>query len=161
MSFTRRLHFKSKPLFVKLLLWVLLAVSSVAALFLTISYVVIPLHIALSPSLTPGFYELGLYGGSPSQTYISNGLTSPRISARTGAGLCRNGYTFINFNGASVPRPGPAILNDNNELIWKAEEFGTTTNLKVYTYRGEQYMTFWSGNKGGTMGKGVYYMVIG
>jgi hypothetical protein len=159
MPFMKRLRFQSKPLIIRLLLWAVIVVAGAAAVFLSISYVAIPLHVALSPSLHPTLYEWGLYGGSPSQTYASNGLSSPRISIRKDNSLCHDGYTFINFNGDSMPKAGPAILDENLELIWKAEDYGTTTNLKVQTYKGKQYLTFWSGSKGGTMGTGVYPMV--
>jgi hypothetical protein len=43
--------------------------------------------------------------------------------------------------------------------VWKTEGLGATTNLKLQTYKGEQYVTFWTGKKGGTMGRGVYHMV--
>ncbi|KAJ9612047.1 hypothetical protein H2200_003642 [Cladophialophora chaetospira] len=102
---------------------------------------------------------LGFYGGSPSQTYVSNGLSSPRISARKHDSSCNQEYTFLNFNGDSVPSPGPAILSASNELVWKAEGLGTTTNTKVQTYKGKQYLTFWAGKKGGTMGTGQYHLL--
>ncbi len=155
----RRLRFETNSLYARLLSWTVLAVACVVLLYLSISYVAIPFLILLSPTLHPALYELGFYGGSPSQTYISNGLSSPRISTRKYDSSCDPGYTFLNFNGDSVPHPGPAILDADNELVWKAEGQGTTTNLKVQTYKGEQYLTFWSGKKGGTMGAGVYYLV--
>jgi hypothetical protein len=159
MPFMKRLRFESRPLILRLVLWAVLAGAGAVAVFLSISYVAIPLHILLSPTLSPTLYELGLYGGSPSKTYISNGLSSPRISTRKDDSQCHNGYTFINFNGDSMLAAGPGILGANNELIWKSEDFGTTTNLKVQTYRGKPYLTFWAGRKGGTMGKGVYVLV--
>jgi hypothetical protein len=156
-----KLRLELKPLIWRLLIWAVLIIASAGVVFLSISYIAIPLHILLSPRLYPSLYELGLYGGSPSQTYISNGLTSPRVSIRQHSENCDPGYTFLNFNGDSVPQHGPAILDSANELVWKAEHYGTTTNHKVQSYRGEQFLTFWAGAKGGTMGQGVYIMVSG
>ncbi|OCT54898.1 Arylsulfotransferase [Cladophialophora carrionii] len=156
-----RLRFKAKsqPLLVRLLLYAILVAAGAGVLYLSVAYVAIPLLIVLSPTLHPTLYELGLYGGSPSQTYISNGLSSPRISTRKSDPQCDKAYTFLNFNGASMARSGPAILDPDNELVWKLETEGTTTNLKVQTYKGEQYVTYWTGMKGGTMGSGVYHML--
>lgn len=154
-----RALFESRPLLFRLLLRAAAVASSLVVLYLGIAYVAIPLHVWLSPVLNPTLYELGLYGGSPSQTFVSNGLTAPRVSVRKYDDSCEKTYTFLTYNGASVPHPGPAILDADNELVWKAENYGVSTNLKVQTYQGEQYLTFWSGQKGGTMGRGVYHMV--
>ncbi|KIW75637.1 hypothetical protein Z517_10379 [Fonsecaea pedrosoi CBS 271.37] len=152
-------RFEMKPFAIRLLLWAVVAVASAFVLYLTISYAAIPLLIWLSPTLNPTLYDLGFYGGSPSQTYISNGLSSPRVSISKYDPNCDKGYTFLNYNGGSMPNPGPAILDSNSELVWKGQNFDVTTNLKVQSYMGQQYLTFWSGKKGGTMGKGVYYML--
>jgi hypothetical protein len=156
-----RLRFKAKSqrLVVRLLFYAILAVAGLAVLYLSISYVAVPLLILLSPTLHPTLYELGLYGGAPSQTYLSNGLSSPRISIRKSDPQCDKAYTFLNLNGGSMASPGPAILDANGGLVWKTEGLGATTNLKLQTYKGEQYVTFWTGKKGGTMGRGVYHMV--
>ncbi|EXJ71923.1 uncharacterized protein A1O5_04424 [Cladophialophora psammophila CBS 110553] len=154
-----RRRFEVKPFVLRLLLWAVIVVAGAVALYLTISYAAIPLLIWLSPTLNPTLYDLGFYGGSPSQTYVSNGLSSPRTSIGKHDPDCDKGYTFLNYNGGSIPNPGPAILDSNRELIWKGEGFAVTTNLKVQSYMGQQYLTFWSGKKGGTMGRGVYHML--
>lgn len=148
-----------KPWLLRLLLVVGVVLTSGIALFLTISYVAIPLFTWLSPTLNPTLYDLGFYGGSPSQSYVSNDLTSPRLSTVKSDSACDPGYVFLNYNGGSMAAPGPAILTANNELVWKAENYHVTTNLKVQTYKKRQYLTFWTGEKGGTMGRGVYHMV--
>ena len=156
---TGKSRFEFKSLWVRLLLWAVIVVAGAFALYFSISYVAIPLLVWLSPTLNPTLYELGFYGGSPSQTYVSNGLSSPRISTRKYDDACDRGYTFLSFNGDSIQTKGPAILNADNELIWKAEQFGASTNVKLQNYKGEQFLTFWAGHKSGSKGRGVYYLV--
>lgn len=148
-----------KPFTIRLLLFSVAGVAGCFALFLTLSHVVIPLLVWLSPTFNPTLYDLGLYGAYPSRSYLSNDLTTPRVTRFRSDPSCERGFVFLTVNGDSVERGGPMILDYNNEIIWKGEGYQATTNLKVQTYQGKQYLTFWSGHKAGTLGRGVYYMV--
>ena len=61
--------------------------------------------------------------------------------------------------GKVVESPGPMITDAQGELIWMEDSFGEVMDLKVQTYNGEDYLTFWSGIDDKTHGRGKYYMV--
>jgi hypothetical protein len=51
------------------------------------------------------------------------------------------------------------ILDQNGDLVW-FKEYGTTYNFNIHSFRGEDYLTFWTGNDGVRgHGNGIYYMV--
>ncbi|KAI4845505.1 hypothetical protein E4T44_05577 [Aureobasidium sp. EXF-8845] len=52
------------------------------------------------------------------------------------------------------------MLDGRGDLIWMDETFGPyVMNLKVQEYKGELYITFWSGDIGPGFGLGTYYML--
>ncbi|KAI4730149.1 hypothetical protein E4T49_02129 [Aureobasidium sp. EXF-10728] len=60
-----------------------------------------------------------------------------------------------------VSSPAGIMLDGHGDLIWMDEKFGPyVMNLKVQEYKGEQYITFWSGDIGPGFGLGTYYMVF-
>jgi hypothetical protein len=157
MLFMGKSRFESRPLLVRLLLWPIVIAAGAFVTYLSISYVAIPTLVSVSTTFNPTLYRAGLYGGAPLQRYLSCDLTSPRISVQRHDDQCEESYTFLNFNGDSMEDKGPAILDARNELVWLDTSFATTTNLKVQTYQGKQYLTFWSGEKGGTNGEEFAY----
>lgn len=66
---------------------------------------------------------------------------------------------LLSVQGTADPDPGPTLLDAKGELVWKTNEFGVAMNLKAQRYRGEQYLTFWTGKKEGSFGGGAYHMV--
>jgi hypothetical protein len=148
-----------KPSVVRILCVAAVVVASALAIFFSISYVAIPLFVWLSPSLNPTLYDWGFYGACPLQTFVSSDLVVPRVSTARSHSDCDNGFVFLTVGGASTGPTGPTILNSDNELVWKSESYAVTTNLQVQRYKGQDYLTFWSGKKLGTKGVGVYYLV--
>ncbi|TIA16657.1 hypothetical protein D6C80_04360 [Aureobasidium pullulans] len=52
------------------------------------------------------------------------------------------------------------MLDGRGDLVWMDETFGPyVMNLKVQEYKGEQYLTFWSGDISLGFGLGTYYML--
>ncbi|KIW57432.1 hypothetical protein PV05_05982 [Exophiala xenobiotica] len=148
-----------KPSVVRILCVAAVAVASAFAIFLSISYFAIPLFVWLSPSLNPTLYDWGLYGACPLQTFVSSDLVVPRVSTARSHSDCDNGFVFLTVGGDSAGPTGPTILNSDNELVWKSQDYAVTTNLQVQRYKGQDYLTFWSGKKLGTKGVGVYYLL--
>ncbi|KAG9784725.1 hypothetical protein KCU95_g9258, partial [Aureobasidium melanogenum] len=73
---------------------------------------------------------------------------------------CAHGYTLLSLRGSMVPSPAGIMLDEHGDLIWMDESFGSCVmNLKVQEYRGEQYITFWSGDIDFGFGLGTYYML--
>ena len=73
---------------------------------------------------------------------------------------CAHGYTLLSLRGTMVdPKPAGIMIDRNGDLVWMDESFGYVMNLKVQEYKGEQYLTFWSGKFGEGFGLGTYYMV--
>ena len=58
-----------------------------------------------------------------------------------------------------VPRPGPVIMDARGELVWMEDKFGQAMDFKMQHYKGQDYLTFWTGSDSGTFGSGVYNMV--
>lgn len=149
-----------KPLVIRILILSTVVVASAVTFFFTLSYLVCPFLLWVSPALNPTLYDWGLYGAFPSQTYVTNNLVAPRVVTLKADDACDHGFVFLTLNGDSVhPAVGPMILDAKNELVWKAENYAVTTNLKVQQYKGQDFLTFWSGKKTGSLGAGVYYMV--
>jgi len=126
---------------------------------LVVSHLVLPLIVLLAPHLETPLYDLGVYGAYRTQNYVSFGLSSPRASILQWHDRCDQGFIFLTPKGGSVSHPGPMILDSKGNLVWMSDRFKLATNLKVQRYRGQEYLTFWSGEKASTYGIGVYYMV--
>lgn len=73
---------------------------------------------------------------------------------------CRDGlHTLIAPRGSDVYTPGPMILDQDGHLVW-FKPMGQTYNMNVQTYKGQEYLTFWSGDDSIVgHGEGTYYMV--
>ncbi|EME41494.1 hypothetical protein DOTSEDRAFT_36883 [Dothistroma septosporum NZE10] len=119
-----------------------------------------PLALAfIIPSLDPTFFDWGVYGLYPTQQYSSFNLSGPQAKQIRWHDKCDQGHILLTPNGPSVARPGPMILDSRGDLIWMSDDFGATSNLKVQQYKGEDYLTLWSGDKAATSGKGLYFML--
>lgn len=105
------------------------------------------------------WYDWGLYGAYPRITYKSFSSASPWLNIITTGDDCDDAYTFIEPRGHSVPSPGPVVLDNGGNLIWMETKYGQAMDLKVQTYKGNQYITFWHGGDSGWFGKGYYLML--
>lgn len=108
-----------------------------------------------------GWHDWGLYGLYPREWYRSFNLGAPRINFLQWSDQCSNGYTMLTPRGSLVWHPAPTIVDGRGNLVWTDDGYGMVTDMKVQRYRGEDYLTFWSGWNGAdhTYGVGVYYMV--
>ncbi|KAJ9614134.1 hypothetical protein H2200_002270 [Cladophialophora chaetospira] len=104
-------------------------------------------------------YEWGLQGPYPQQFYRSFRLGSPFAYVVHQDEKCDTGYTFFSPRGSKVFAPGPLIIDSKGELVWREARYGQSTDLKVQQYRGESYLTFWTGTDTGTFGNGSYVML--
>lgn len=139
-------------------LWTLAFASALLTL-LAIHQLLLPVIAWCLPQLDQRIYDIGSYGAYPTQEYVSFNLSSPRSSHVRWDEQCERGFVLISPNGDAVSRPGPMILDSTGDLVWMSDAFGTTMNLNVHRYQGQDYLTFWAGNKAGSTGKGAYYLL--
>ncbi|KAG9841378.1 hypothetical protein KCU98_g3297, partial [Aureobasidium melanogenum] len=105
-------------------------------------------------------YDLGLLGRYPQQSFKSSPLRPPYMNTVQWDEQCAQGYTLLSLRGSVVPSPAGVMLDGHGDLIWMDESFGSyVMNLKVQEYRGEQCITFWSGEIDFGFGLGTYYML--
>lgn len=105
------------------------------------------------------WYDWGLYGAYPRQSYESFSSASPWVNILQSDERCDAAYTFIEPRGDSVPYPGPVILDNEGSLVWMETKYGQAMDLKVQKYKGEDYITFWHGGDSGWFGRGYYLML--
>ncbi|KAJ9328079.1 hypothetical protein DTO027B5_926 [Paecilomyces variotii] len=105
-------------------------------------------------------YENGEFGEWPQQTYHSSHIIGPVVDFLQRSNRCDDGqYTMLSLRGGQVPSPGPMILDAKGNLVWRAEDYVQPYGLSKYTYKGEDYLTFWAGNDAIGHGEGMYYML--
>lgn len=107
-------------------------------------------------------YDSGQYGHWPLQKYYSTTVQSPRFNVFPS--LDRDDsdglYIFIAPHGFKVAHPGPLIVDDEGTLVWTDDSYGKVFDLRVQSYAGKQYLTFWTGDdhvRGHGIGR--YHMV--
>ena len=112
------------------------------------------------PYIQSAAYDEGKFGEWPTETYRSSPIVGPALNYLQYSDECKDGlYTFIAPRGNKVANPGPMILDQDGHLVW-TKLYGQSYNLNVYTFKGQDYLTFWVGNDGvGGHGEGAYYMV--
>ncbi|KAF2772424.1 hypothetical protein EJ03DRAFT_203922 [Teratosphaeria nubilosa] len=137
-----------------------LTLLSTAALWLLGRCVIVPLLVLLCPDLETFFYSTAVYGLYPERSYISSNLTSPDVHIVRWDPVCEaSGFTLLAMDGPSVNKLGPMVLDARGDLVWTSDQYGHAANLKVQTYQGQKYLTFWAGEKLEESGQGQYYMV--
>ncbi|KAM0275759.1 hypothetical protein ACHAQH_007445 [Verticillium albo-atrum] len=104
-------------------------------------------------------YDWGVYGAYPQVQYESLGVSSPWPNVLRSDPKCDDGYLFMSPRGRSVETPGPMILDQQGNLVWMNTEWGQAMDVKVQSYQGEDYITFWHGTDNGTFGMGYYLML--
>jgi len=105
-------------------------------------------------------FEWGLLGRYPQQSFKSSPFRPPRMNTVRWDEQCAQGYTLLSLRGTAVSSPAGIMLDGRGYLVWMDETFGPyVMNLKVQEYKGEQYLTFWSGDISLGFGLGTYYMV--
>ncbi|KAK5136580.1 hypothetical protein LTR08_002594 [Meristemomyces frigidus] len=127
------------------------------------------LAASISDEVRPPPYNVAIDRGKsgyyPVHKFFTSDLAAPKTNYLQWSPECDDGlYYFITPKGWSVTQPGPVILDGDGSLIW-ASHFdnafgGQAYDLKVQTYRGEDYLTFWLGDDSVRgHGAGEYYML--
>lgn len=153
---------QSRSLYRSVYPFVLIIARGVALLLvvlLSLRYLAVPLLVLLAPGLDIRFYDLATYGAYPEQSYVTINQTSPRTTVVQWDSSCDDGLVLLAMDGPSIDSPGPMILDKRGDLVWTSDHFGHAANLKVQRYRGQDYLTFWAGEKLQESGQGMYYMV--
>ena len=127
-------------------------------------FVVLPIATSLFPSLFTTFYDLGLYGYYPTRSFYTSPFTPPLSSRAKWDAVCNaenevGGLVLGELHGSAVRHKGPIITDLKGNLIWFDDTYETASNLKVQTWKGKQYLTFWAGSRGEGSGQGQYYML--
>lgn len=106
-------------------------------------------------------YDLGFHGIYPTQNYLTLGRPSPWVQISQWDSRCESDgvVVLLSPRGVYVPNPGPVIVDARGELIWLEGKYGQAMNLQVQKYKGQDYLTFWSGTSHGAHSNGSYYMV--
>lgn len=106
-------------------------------------------------------HRSGWDGPFPLQRYSSKGIRGPILNYWQRSAACSDGYTLLAPRGPAVRNAGPMILDSEGHLVWfKEYEYLVTFNVNVYTYKGEKYLTYWTGTQvDGAHPIGVGYMV--
>ncbi|KAK3684457.1 hypothetical protein LTR37_020265 [Vermiconidia calcicola] len=127
-------------------------------------FVVLPIATSLFPSLFTTFYDLGLYGYYPTRSFYTSPFTPPLSSRAKWDAVCNaenevGGLVLGELHGSAVRHKGPIITDLKGNLIWFDDTYESASNLKVQTWKGKQYLTFWAGSRAEGSGQGQYYML--
>lgn len=90
--------------------------------------------------------NFGSYHFGPIKAHVS-----PSSAELSSDKPCSPGYLFSIPDGHSL-----TIHDQNGELIWQERRHVLTQNLRVQTFRGQDYLTYWVKEP---FGPGRYYMV--
>lgn len=136
----------------------LTSVAGFITLLIVLRYICLPILEYTCPDVD--LFETGIYGAYPEKDYVSAGHRSPRANVVQWDSTCDDGgLVLLTLDGESVSNPGPMIVDMRGNLVWKSDDFGMSMNTKIQTYRGQDYITFWSGDKLQESGLGRYYML--
>lgn len=148
-----------------LLLYRVASIVAIAAVALVVVLwgfcnVLAPVLIWLVPAWEPALYDVGVFGVYRTTSYTSFDLVSPQLSVPTWNDECDDGrHVFLTPKGKWVPNSGPTIVDARGELVWVTDNYRNAMNLNMQSYKGENFLTFWTGEKAATSGQGVYYML--
>ncbi|KAL4882291.1 ASST-domain-containing protein [Aspergillus karnatakaensis] len=87
-------------------------------------------------------------GEWPTELYHSTSIQGTSVYYVKRDPRCQNGqYTLLTPHGEGVAARSPTIVDQDGQLVWAGEDiYEPTANLDVHTYKGRQYLTFWSGS---------------
>jgi hypothetical protein len=139
----------------------ILALTRVAIAIVVLRYLCVPTLEYTYPSSHTALLDSGIYGAYPLMEYVSTDLTSPKANVVLSDYSCADGLVLLSVGGQSVTDGGPMILDMSGNLVWSAPgKFGdASANTKIQRYHGEDYLTFWAGEKLQESGLGSYYML--
>ncbi|UNI22886.1 hypothetical protein JDV02_008731 [Purpureocillium takamizusanense] len=104
------------------------------------------------------WYDWGWYGARPQQRYRSFDGASPKPNVVLRDDRCDEGLVFLEPRQRQLNDAPLVILDGEGNLVWTATQWAETNNVKVQTFNGSRYMTFWTRDKG-TSGDGYYVML--
>jgi hypothetical protein len=138
----------------------LAGVASLAVGLFIVHQALLPILAWFIPALEVPFYDLAVYGAYPEQEYVSFDLPSSQTNWVAWDDQCDSGNVFVTLGGPSIEHPGPSIYDSRGGLVWTSEDYGSSVlNMRLQYYKGEKFLTFWAGQKAGTMGQGEYLML--
>ncbi|THY31789.1 hypothetical protein D6D01_02802 [Aureobasidium pullulans] len=116
---------------------------------MTIKFVLLltALYTSLVVAFSSSSYDVGLRGIYPRRHYHTVDFEPPALRTTRWDSRCDYGSLFITPRGpwVSGAARGPAILDAKGELVWMNNTvFTQSMNLNVQTYKGKEYLTFWS-----------------
>ncbi|KAK5045563.1 hypothetical protein LTR84_009181 [Exophiala bonariae] len=115
-----------------------------------LSRLLISLSVSWAGAFSFNAYDLGLYGLYPRRHFQSVNLEAPALKTTKWDSRCDSGNIFLTPRGPWVTghARGPIILDARGELIWMDNnDFEQAMNLNVQSYKGEEYLTFWTKSK--------------
>ena len=95
-------------------------------------------------------YDLGFQGLYPRQHFQSVNFQPPTVKTTQWDDKCDSGNLFLTPRGPYVTGKarGPVITDPKGNLIWMDNhKFAQAMNFNVQTYKGEEYLTFWTKQK--------------
>lgn len=137
----------------------LLVIILLLVTLVVVHRVLLPILAWIHPSLKTPFYDLAIYGVYPERNYVSFDIPSPQPNLVQWNERCDSGQVLVTLNGPSIRHPGPSIYDAHGDLLWTTEKYGTVLNMRMQRYKEQNFLTFWAGEKAGTMGQGRYYML--
>ena len=140
---------------------VILALTSIGVSLITLRCLCVPLLEYGYPDGHGLLLDSGIYGAYPMRKYVSTDLVSPQANVVQADKSCADGLVLLSVGGQSVKEGGPMILDMSGNLVWSAPgQYGdASANTKIQRYRGQDYLTFWAGEKLQESGLGRYYML--
>jgi len=109
-------------------------------------------------------YDKGEYGNVPMTSLSSISGNYNRFLRSTWVPeICDKSddlHYVLALHGFILTHAGPMLLDQQGHQVWFQKGFSTTYGLDVQTYKGERYLTWWTGNNRlRDHGAGYYYMV--
>ncbi|KND86929.1 hypothetical protein TOPH_08417 [Tolypocladium ophioglossoides CBS 100239] len=105
------------------------------------------------------WYDWGLHGACPRQSYQSFGGRSPKLNLARRDSRCHDGLVFLEPRGVYVDMPGPVIVDNEGNLVWLPTLWGEAMDVKVQRFNGSNYITFRHRTDSGTFGEAGYIML--
>jgi hypothetical protein len=123
----------------------------------------LPWTTADKPAYQPedaDLYDNGTYGLTPEETFRSVDVPAYRLLKRrwNEERCASNDKIFLGLRGTRLWHTGPVIYDNDGHLVWYTEDAKAPYNFRTQWYKGEQYLTYWSGDDEGGYGSGYYYM---
>lgn len=138
----------------------IVALLSLLIVIFAFANILAPILIFLVPAWEPALYDLGVYGPYRTTKFVSTTIEPPKLSIPVWNSACDDGRSLLlTPKGEWIAQSGPTILDARGELVWMSSEYRNAMNLNLQTYKGERYLTFWTGEKAASSGQGVYSLL--